>query len=299
MAISLMPSAVALGLFDGVHLGHRRVLELVLAQKSNGMRPSVFTFATESVGVKHDAALDYLYPTEQKCAMLRECGMEHISHHPFAEICDMEGEEFVREILVQRFAAGFVCCGEDFRFGRHAAWNAQDLCRFGAQYGFSVQTAKPVCVDGEIVSSSRIRAFLHSGEVSYAERLLGAPYSIELEVVHGAQLGRTIGFPTMNQVFADGQLVPRFGVYASRTVLDGISYPSITNVGRKPTVQYDGRPLAETYVIGVKGDFYGRTIPVELLDFIRPEQKFDSLEALTAQLHKDLEIARAYGVKSE
>lgn len=299
MAISLMPSAVALGLFDGVHLGHRRVLELVLAQKSNGMRPSVFTFATESVGVKHNAALDYLYPTEQKCAMLRECGMEHISHHPFAEICDMEGEEFVREILVQRFAAGFVCCGEDFRFGRHAAWDTQDLRRFGAQYGFSVQTAKPVCVDGEIVSSSRIRSLLQSGEVSDAERLLGAPYSIELEVVHGAQLGRTIGFPTMNQVFADGQLVPRFGVYASRTVIDGVSYPSVTNVGRKPTVQYDGRPLAETYVIGAKGDFYGRTIPVALLDFIRPEQKFDSLEALTAQLHKDLEIARAYGVQSE
>lgn len=299
MAISLMPSAVALGLFDGVHLGHRRVLELVLAQKSNGMRPSVFTFATESVGVKHDAALDYLYPTEQKCTMLRECGMEHIAHHPFAEVCDMEGEEFVQKILVQRFSAAYVCCGEDFRFGRDAAWNVQDLYRFGAQYGFSVQLADAVRVDGETVSSSRIRVFLHSGEVSYAAKLLGAPYTIAQEVVHGAQLGRTIGFPTMNQVFAQGQLVPKFGVYASRTVLDGISYPSITNVGRKPTVQYDGRPLAETYVIGAKGDFYGKTIPVALLDFIRPEQKFESLEALTAQMHKDLEIARTFGVQTD
>lgn len=299
MAISLMPSAVALGLFDGVHLGHRRVLELVLAQKSNGMRPSVFTFATESVGVKHDAALDYLYPTEQKCAMLRECGMEHIAHHPFAEVCDLEGEEFVQKILVQRFSAAYVCCGEDFRFGRDAAWNVQDLCRFGAQYGFSVQLADAVRVDGETVSSSRIRVFLHSGEVSHAAKLLGAPYTIAQEVVHGAQLGRTIGFPTMNQVFAQGQLVPKFGVYASRTVLDGISYPSITNVGRKPTVQYDGRPLAETYVIGAKGDFYGKTIPVALLDFIRPEQKFESLEALTAQMHKDLEIARTFGVQTD
>ncbi len=299
MGISLMPSAVALGLFDGVHLGHRRVLELVLAQKVNGMRPSVFTFATESIGVKHDAALDYLYPTEQKCAMLRECGMEHISHHPFAEVCDMEGEEFVQKILVHRFSAGYVCCGEDFRFGRNAAWNVQDLRRFGEQYGFAVQLAEAVRVDGETVSSSRIRELLHSGEVSHAAKLLGAPYTIAQEVVHGAQLGRTIGFPTMNQVFAQGQLVPKFGVYASRTVLDGVSYPSITNVGRKPTVQYDGRPLAETYVIGAKGEFYGKTIPVALLGFIRPERKFDSLAALTAQMHKDLEIARTYGMQPE
>ncbi len=299
MAVSLMPSAVALGLFDGVHLGHRRVLALVQAQKQNGMRPSVFTFATESVGVKHDAALDYLYPTEQKCAMLRECGMEYISHHPFAEICELGGEEFVRKILVQRFAAGYVCCGEDFRFGRNAAWDVEDLRRFGRSYGFAVQTAQPVSVDGETVSSSRIREFLQNGEVSRAEKLLGLPYTIALEVVHGAQLGRTIGFPTMNQVFAHGQLVPKFGVYASRTVIDGVSYPSVTNVGRKPTVQYDGRPLAETYVIGAKGDFYGRTIPVALLDFIRPERKFDSLDALTAQLHRDLETARTYGILPE
>ncbi len=299
MGISLKPSAVALGLFDGVHLGHRRVLELVLAQRENGMKPSVFTFATESVGVKHDAALDYLYPTTQKCRILQDCGMEWISHHPFAEVCDMEGEEFVRNILVDRFSAAYVCCGRDFRFGRKAAWNVQDLRKFGENYGFAVQTVDDVCVDGKTVSSSRIRELLHNGEVSRAQVLLGAPYTIELAVVHGAQLGRTIGFPTMNQVFAQGQLVPKFGVYASRTLLDGTVYPSITNVGRKPTVQYDGRPLAETYVIGAKGDFYGKTIPVSLLQFIRSEQKFDSLEALTAQMQRDLEIARTYGVQSE
>ncbi len=290
--ISLVPSAVALGLFDGVHLGHRHVLERVRAQRNNGMKPSVFTFSTESIGVKHDAALYYLYPTAQKCRLLRDCGMEWVSHHPFAEICDMTGEEFVQQILVERFSAAYVCCGQDFRFGRNAAWHVQDLQRFGTQYGFAVEIAEDVLVDGQSVSSSRIRRLLQNGEIAAANALLAAPYTIEQEVVHGAQLGRTIGFPTINQVFAEGQLVPKFGVYASETIVGGVKYPSITNVGRKPTVAYDGCPLAETYIIGAQGDFYGNTLPVALLQFLRPEMKFSSVEALTAQMQQDLEKCR-------
>ena len=116
--------------------------------------------------------------------------------------------------------------------------------------------------------------------------------SAEQEVVHGAQLGRTIGFPTLNQVFAEGQLVPKFGVYASKTCVDGVDYPSLTNIGMKPTVQYDGLPLAETYVIGYAGDLYGKVVPVSLLRFLRPEQKFASVEELTAQMQRDLASCR-------
>ncbi len=291
--ISLVPSAVALGMFDGVHLGHRSVLELVRKQEENGLQPSVFTFSTESVGVKHDASLCYLYPTEQKCRILKSCGMKRIYHPPFAEVRDMTGEEFVQNVLVHRFSAGYVCCGRDFRFGKSAACTAEDLRHFGERYGFTVQIAEDVLMDGQSVSSSRIRQFLLNGEIEQANALLGAPYTIEQIVVRGAQLGRTIGFPTINQVFAEGQLVPCFGVYASEATVDGVVYPSLTNIGMKPTVHYDGQPLAETHLIGAEGDFYEKTVSVSLLRFLRPEMKFSSVEELTAQMQCDLTACRS------
>ncbi len=289
MGISTVPTAVALGLFDGVHLGHRKVLDLVRAQSENGLKPTVFTFATESVGIKHDALLNYLYPTAQKCGILHALGMERVFHPPFAEICSLSGEAFVQTILLDRFSAAYVCCGRDFRFGKDAAWNVQDLQGFGAQYGFAVDIAEDVLFEGSPVSSSCIRRCLLEGDIARANALLGAPYTIEQEVVHGAQLGRTIGFPTINQVFAEGQLVPKFGVYASETTVDGVKYPSLTNIGMKPTVKYDGLPLAETYVVDFAGDLYGKTLQVELCQFLRGERKFASVAELTAQMHRDLE----------
>ncbi len=288
MGISIVPTAVALGFFDGVHLGHRRVLELVHAQSENGLKPTVFTFATESVGIKHDTSLNYLYPTAQKCGILHALGMERVFHPPFAEVCSLRGEEFVREILLNRFSAAYVCCGRDFRFGKEAAWNVQDLQAFGAQYGFAVEIAEDVLYDGQPVSSSCIRRCLLEGDIARVNALLGAPYTIEQEVVHGAQLGRTIGFPTLNQVFAEGQLVPKFGVYASETIVDGVKYPSLTNIGMKPTVNYDGMPLAETYVVDFAGDLYGKTLQVALHQFLRGERKFASVAELTAQMQRDL-----------
>lgn len=290
--ITTAPTAVALGLFDGVHLGHRRILERISGQKKNGLIPCVFTFAAESVSFKHEAALEYLYPTAQKCCLLQECGMERIYHPPFSQVCNMDGETFVQEILLHRFSAAHVCCGADFRFGRAAAWNAQDLQEFGTKYGFSVEIAEDVCQDGQPVSSSRIRTLLRNGELAQANLLLGSPYTIAQTVSHGAQLGRTIGFPTINQVFAERQLVPKFGVYASETIVDGVKYPSLTNIGMKPTVNYDGMPLAETYLIGFAGDLYGKRLPVSLRRFLRQEMKFDSLETLTAQMQQDLQECR-------
>ena len=289
--ISLVRTSAALGLFDGLHLGHRHVLERVREQEKNGLLPSVFTFAAESVSIKHGTALEYLYPTEQKCRLFKEYGIQRIYHPPFADICNMDGEEFVQRILVQRFSAAHVCCGQDFRFGRKAAWNVQDLQKFGEQYGFAVEIAEDVLMDGQPVSSSRIRLHLISGEIERANLLLGAPYTIEQTVTHGAQLGRTIGFPTINQVFAEGQLVPKFGVYATETIVDGVKYPSVTNIGMKPTVNYQGRPLAETHIIGFQGDLYGRTLQVRFKRFIRPEQRFGSVEELQAQLCKDMACA--------
>ncbi|MBQ4378371.1 MAG: hypothetical protein II821_04150 [Treponema sp.] len=162
--------------------------------------------------------------------------------------------------------------------------------QFGKWFGFRLHLIEDVLKDGIKVSSTEIRKLLLNGEIRKANAFLGEPYQIRQEVTHGAQLGRTIGFPTINQFFEAGQLVPNFGVYASETKLDtGRFFSSLTNIGMKPTVNYQGIPLAETYLKGFSGDLYGKKPAVTLLRFIRPEMKFDSVQALTEQMTKDLQ----------
>lgn len=280
-------TAAALGLFDGVHLGHRAVLQAAAAQSADGLTPAAFTFQPELASVK--GAAGFLYPEALKEHLLRtECGMEEIYAPSFPEIAALSGEGFVREILCGRIHAASVVCGEDFRFGKAAAWDASDLRRFGTQYGFDVTIVGAVCSGGEPVSSSRIRGLLESGDIAAANALLGEPYRIRGEIVHGAHLGHTIGFATINQSFVPGQLVPRFGVYASETRTPDGWQLSVTNIGVKPTVGYTGLPLAETHILDYAGDLYGQELDVILTDFLRGEQKFDSLDTLQLQLGSDI-----------
>lgn len=209
----------------------------------------------------------------------------------FGDICTMEGEEFAETILKQRLNAEIVCCGEDFRFGKGASCGVEELVRFGEKLGFTVTVAEEVFLDGVVVSSGTIRKCLLEGDISKANELLGRPYTIEREVVHGAHLGNTIGFPTINQPFDPGQIVLKYGVYASRTYVGDKVYPSVTDIGVKPTVDYGGAPLAETHIIGFSGDIYGRVIRTELIDFIRPEMRFDSVSALRERITEDRDIA--------
>lgn len=289
-AVRIRNAAVALGLFDGVHLGHRAVLSAAAEQKNNGLIPCAFTFSPDSTARK--GAAGYIYGTEEKNYILgEECGIERISSPPFADVCGLDGETFARDILCGELGAAFVCCGNDFRFGCGASCGLAELTELGRKYGFEVRAVDDVYCSGKRVSSTEIRMLLEEGDIDSADRFLGAPYMILKEVSHGAALGRTIGFPTANQVFGKGQLVPKYGVYSSRTTVDGISYRSMTNIGMKPTVDYGGAPLAETYIHGFSGDIYGRAIKVELLGFIRPERRFGSVEELKAQIAADAETA--------
>ena len=282
-------TSAALGLFDGVHLGHRAVLKEALAQKQNGLQPCAFTFSPESAAGK---GAKYIYGKAEKEHIIRDiCLIEKIYSHDFADICGMDGETFAKEILCGEMNAAHVVCGKDFRFGTGASCGIDELAGFGRKYGFTVQTVDDVCLGGERVSSTEIRRFLTAGELRRANLFLGKPYMIMKEVSHGAQLGRTLGFPTANQVFESGQLVPKFGVYASRTLADGKWYPSMTNIGVKPTVEYGGAPLAETYIHGFSGDLYGRALQVVLLDFIRAEKRFASVDELREQISSDVNTA--------
>ncbi len=282
-------TSIALGLFDGVHTGHRRVLELALENAEKGYTPAVFTFEPHTVLKKPTGCGGYIYTAAEKLRILKNMGFDCVHSPDFGDICGLLGEEFARDILADRMKAAYVCCGNNFRFGKNASCGVEELRELGKKYGFEVRTAEDEFLDGTMVSSGRIRHLLASGDILQANRLLGAHYAVSAEVVTGAALGRTIGFPTANQLFEDNQLVPKFGVYRAETEIDGVTYRAMTNIGIKPTVNYGGKPLAETYISGFSGDIYGRTIQVKLLEFIRSEKKFGSVDELKKQITEDLQ----------
>lgn len=281
--------AVALGLFDGVHLGHRAVINAALAQRGNGLSPAVFTFEPDCVLRKSGGSSGFIYTkTEKEILLLEEIGVDDIISPPFGELCGLSGEEFAEEILSRQLRAALVCCGDDFRFGKNASCGAQELISFGKRFGFEVEVVGAVEYGGSTVSSSRIRELLLSGDIASANSLLGSSYFISAEVTDGNHIGRTIDFPTINQDFAEGQLVPRYGVYRTFTNVGGRVLPSVTNIGVKPTVEGVRRPLAETHIIGYSGDLYGKNVDVSFESFIRPETKFGSLDELKAQISADI-----------
>lgn len=285
-------SAVALGLFDGVHLGHRAVLNLALEQEKNGLQPAVFTFSPSAVLRKTSGRDGYIYDYTQKFHTLKNLGFSGHNIHfvDFEEVCGLNGEEFCENILKNRFLnAEIVCCGNDFRFGKNASCGVEELRDFGEKYGFEVHTADDIKINGIAVSSGEIRCLLINGGLEKANRLLGMPYRISGKVIHGNEIGRTINFPTINQEYHDGQLVLKYGVYQTVTDVDGIKYRSITNIGVKPTIKGERKPLAETHILGFSGDLYNEYVNVEFFKFIRPEQKFDSVDELKMQIAKDME----------
>lgn len=285
--------AVALGLFDGVHLGHRAVLNLALEHEKNGLQPAVFTFNPVAVLRKSSGQDGYIYTHIHKYRMLADMGFSgNIYSADFEELCGLSGEEFAENILVKKLNTETVCCGNDFRFGKNASCDVEDLRRFGERYGFSVQTAPPVKINDIIVSSGEIRRCLVSGEIEKANALLGEPYRIYKTVVHGNEIGRTINFPTINQNYSKGQLILKYGVYFTATYIDNIKYKSITNIGVKPTIAGKRAPLAETHVLDFSGDLYNRNIKVEFHKFIRPEMKFSSVEELKEQISRDIAVVR-------
>lgn len=281
------PSAVALGCFDGLHIGHVQVLR---AARAPGLIASVLTFQPDILRDGKDAP--ELLSQERKMSLLEELGIQQCWQLAFSDIRDMSARQFVRQVLRDVCRARRVCCGFNFRFGRGGVGDSALLKELCAQENMEVLVVPPVEELGEPVSSTRIRGLLAAGDMAAANRLLGRPFCVDFPVIHGRRLGRRLGFPTINQAFPDGFLLPRFGVYASVTELSGAAYYGVTNIGVKPTVGAD-RPLSETWLPGYQGpEVYGERPVVEILDFIRPEEKFASLEALRAQIFKDGETAR-------
>lgn len=285
-------SAVALGLFDGVHMGHQRVLSAAVQCRKDGLVPSAFTFNTETFPRKHGKAFEFLYDEEHKQRLLEEIGIEAVYTGRFSDICEMDGESFCRNVLKDMLNAKKVFCGSDFRFGKGAKWSFNELVIFGKQLGFDVFLVDVVCLDGAEVSSTRIREYLRTGKPEKAAELMGRYYEISGEVVHGNAIGRTINFPTINQSFKIGQLVPAKGVYLSRVKTPLGFHFGVTNIGTKPTVSKENVPLAETHILDFKDDLYGTYCTTKLLRFIRCEKKFENITALQRQIIEDTQTAR-------
>ena len=280
--------AAALGSFDGLHLGHRQVIGNTLS--APGLRPAVITFQQNPSVSLQKKPVPLLTTNEQKLALLEEMGVEVVYLLPFDRIRDMEPEDFV-EALYRICRVRALSCGFNFRFGKNGRGDAgllKELCR---EKGMELSVTPPVSVAGETVSSTRIRACLEQGDVQQAGQLLGRPFGYDFEVTHGRQLGRTWGTPTINQPFPQGYVLPRFGVYASLVEVEGQKYYGVTNIGVKPTVGSDCA-LSETWIPEFSGDLYGKKVPVELLDFIRPERKFDSLDQLKNEILENGVLAR-------
>lgn len=281
------PSSVALGFFDGVHIGHAAVITQAAAGKARGLSPAVFTFGQSPQAFLSGENPGRLMTDSMKERVLGQLGVQALYLADFSALKDMSPQAFVKEILIERLCAKEIFCGFNFRFGAGGAGDAHTLEMIARGYGVAVKTVAPVLYGGVPVSSTRIRAALRQGDVQSAGAMLGRPFSFDFTVAHGNRLGRRMETPTFNQPFPEGFVLPRFGVYATAVELDGALRCGVTNIGVKPTVGSD-RPLAETWLPDYDcGELYGRQAQVCLLRFLRPEQKFSGIQELQQAIRRD------------
>ncbi len=280
--------AVALGVFDGVHLGHRRVLASTLG--AQGLRSCVLSFGDGAAALKPNATK--LCSSAYTASLMEAIGIEEWFQADFEAYRELSPEAFVEQVLIDQLGAKRVCCGFNFHFGKGGKGDAALLKSLCESRGVEVVVADELFDDGGTVSSARIRRLVEAGDVLTAARLLGHPFVIDTPVSHGQALGRTLGSPTANQVLPAEFVSPRFGVYMSTAVIDGKTYYGVTNIGVRPTVGAEA-PLAETWFDGYDGDLYDRPLRLVLTRFLREEMRFGSIEELKAQIVADRDRARA------
>ena len=281
------PRRVAVGTFDGVHLGHREVIRGA---------DTVLTFEPHPAAiVSPTGAPRLLTPLQRKVELIADLGVQELVVVPFdREFASRSAESFIDDVLVSTLRAVHVSVGENFRFGHKAKGDTQRLL---TDDRFETRIVPLLEVDGEVVSSSHIRGLVLGGAVEYADKLLGAPFTFSGEVTEGDKRGRTLGFPTANLLPRDGYVVPGHGVYACRaTTADGVIHVAATNVGVRPMFVTGRGELIEAFLVDFQGDIYGTELRVEFLKRLRGEKRFESVDALIEQMGRDVEEARAIAV---
>jgi len=294
---ALTPTAIALGNFDGVHRGHQQVLQPILAAKSSQtVYTTVVSFNPHPREYFTRQPKALLTPLAEKAEQLEKQNIEQLVLLPFdRELAALSPQAFVEKILVQQLNARLVSVGADFCFGRDRAGTAQDLQRIAATAGIEVAIASLQTNGGDRISSSAIRQALLECNIETANGLLGRPYTLTGIVKAGQKLGRTIGFPTANLDLPERKFLPGNGVYSVWVSIEGearSNHLGVMNLGRRPTVENRDRPLPEIHLLDWSGDLYERTLTVKLERFLRPEQKFNSLSDLKAQIAQDCQAAK-------
>lgn len=282
---SLKNSAVSLGKFDGIHLGHRLLLEKIRQKKE--LTPTVFTFSMGSLASR-------LYTQQEKDKVLEGIGIAREVLFPFNDVTKhMLPEQFIEEILMKCMDAKYICVGTDFRFGRHREGTVDTLARYKSSCGYELEIVEKLRDGENIIGSTLIRSELEQGNLECVNKLLGEPYFICGKVLHGNALGRRMGLPTANLIPPQGKKLPPNGVYATTVEIGGGTWFGVTNIGRKPTIgKYDIG--VETYIMDFHQEIYGQEILVRFHQFLRPEKQFDGVEELHRQIERDREAAYEY-----
>ena len=296
-------AVVTIGNFDGVHLGHQAIIREAIAQaKASGGESIAFTFRPHpQAALRPDQATELIFTYDEKIEKLKQTGIDWVIEEPFSrEFSTTAPQDFFKKIIIEKLGARKLVVGYDFAFGRGREGSLERLREWCNQSGIALTVVEPLAFSGTTVSSSKVRAHLRSGQVQEAATLLGSPFFYRGVVTKGDQRGRLLGFPTANQQLYRSQqkLILPYGVYATRSSVQGQIFASVTNVGVRPTFvarQDNQEPpvLVETHLLDTQIDLYGSTLVVEFNSKIRDEQKFDGMDSLKAQIAKDCTVARA------
>ncbi len=290
-------SVLCLGNFDGIHLGHRRLVTETIRQKEtlsplyDGLVSGAWFFRAPPSEILTGTPVPQIMTLQEKLEKFASLGLDCAYLADFGDIYTLSPEDFVQNILKQNCRCIFAVCGFNFHFAHRGTGNAEVLAR--------LMDGKAHIVDcftdeGEAVSSSRIRSLLQAGDVTAAARLLGDDFTLTAPVMHGKHLGRTLGIPTVNQFFPVGAILPKNGIYITKTHVRGAVYRSVSNIGIRPSVEHTDTVNCETHIIGFEGDVYGEILTVEFVARIRDEMTFSTLDELVAQIRKDIKTAKEY-----
>ncbi len=290
------PTVLTLGVFDGLHIGHQRIMRQVVERaKSVKAVPTAITFDPHPRAVLHpESAPPLLQTLDQRIAYLEFLGVEQTIVIKFdSEFAASPAKNFLNDIIRDRLHAKEVYLGKGFAFGKDRGGNIELLRKLSTELGFVADEVEEVRLRGRRVSSSEIRELLARGKINLARQMLGRPYGVEGVIIRGLRRGHTIGFPTAN-LKPHNRVIPKYGVYATATLIDGTWRKSITNIGVRPTFEKDNEPSIESYIFDFDGDLYGDVLRVRFLHRIRDERKFSGIDELKTQITRDSETARNY-----
>lgn len=290
------PTVLTLGVFDGLHLGHQRIMHKVIERaRATGASATAITFDPHPRAVLHpESAPPLLQTLDQRLANFEVLGIEQAIVIRFdRDFASQSAEDFLRDIVHDRLHAREVYLGRGFAFGRARSGNIDLLRRLSSELGFVADEVDEVRLRGQRISSSRIRKLLAAGRVNLVRRMLGRPYGVEGVIIRGDRRGHTIGFPTAN-LHPHNRVTPKFGVYATATLIDGVWRRSITNIGVRPTFGIESEPSIESYIFDFDRELYGDVIRVRFLHRIRDERKFSGIDELKSQIEKDTLLALNY-----